>query len=124
MTCDLTHVVTCLKKELPEDYKDFFARENYKDISIELPKAYSRCFALFFESGTIQMLFASNEYDFVTWTEAFKKMEIINTARDDVPFPKQSDENYFIATIYLCLLPPELTKLDMQSIKTDRKPTS
>ena len=38
-----------------------------------------------------------------------------------MPIPEQNEQNYFVATIYLCLLPADMTQTDINGIKTDRQ---
>lgn len=38
-----------------------------------------------------------------------------------MPIPDQNEQNYFVATIYLCLLPADMTQTDINGIKTDRQ---
>ena len=74
INCDITHVVTCLSYEIRTDYKDFFFKEGYENTTIEMPVSFNRVFALFFESGIMQLMFAASDYDYSVWTDAFKKM--------------------------------------------------
>ena len=39
-------------------------------------------------------------------------------ANSEVPLPIQADSNYFVATVYLCLLPKEITITDITGIHT------
>ena len=46
--CYTAHVVTCLLEDLRYDYANFFAKESYQGVTVELPSTFKLPFAVFF----------------------------------------------------------------------------
>ena len=111
------YVVSNLRGQLRYDYKSFFTKDGYSDIYIEHPKEYTHPFALFFPDGQLMVLWAASRSDFTQWTKAFKALltwqtpdsyEFVMSPKGaDLPIPELTNDNYFVAALYLCLLPEQ-----------------
>ena len=85
-------------------------------MAIKTPTEYKQPFAIFMEDGSFSLLWAASEIDYVTWVKAFTELKwsnrqmvasklIMSPISSDTPLPEVTDSNYFIAKVYLCLLP-------------------
>lgn len=125
----MTHVVTSLNIELREDHQTFFEQSNYKKIEVKLPAEFAYPFAVFMEDGTMMVLWAATKDDLQEWINGFTDTIIDdeNGHRPDMvinaentPIPELNNKNYFVATIYMCLLPEELLRTDLDMLMTSR----
>lgn len=101
------------------------------------PADYKQPFAIFMEDGNLMVLWACSQRDFQFWTDAFIELKS-NRSRENqataktksnltlsqidntIPLPEVSDSNYFVANIYLCLLPEDRVKTDIDNLETTR----
>ena len=76
MNCEVTHIVEELNTELRPDYQMFFTSGGgqYNDIVVDLPKDFTYPFAVFMADGNMILLWAANQNDLYTWTDAFREM--------------------------------------------------
>ena len=129
MHCEVTHIVEELNAELRSDYQLFFNKgQQYSDISLNLPKDFGMPFAVFMADGSMILLWAANLNDLYTWTDAFRELKgdmpkhsklIASPKSEEVPLPELSDFNYFVGTLYLCLLPEQFIRTDIQQLDKD-----
>ena len=127
MHCEVTHVVEEMNSELRPDYQVFFSQgSQYSNLTVSLPTDFSLPFAIFMTDGTMILLWAANLNDLYTWTDAFREMKgdmpkhsklIASPKNEEVPLPELSDFNYFVGTLYMCLLPENLTRTDINRLE-------
>ena len=83
-------------------------------------------FAIFMLDVIIFVLKAAYEMDLITWTDAFRsmipaKLRGRDQAFEHFPFlPELTDANYFVATVYMCLLPEKLLNTDIDALESHR----
>ena len=127
MQCEVTHVVEEMNSELRPDYHVFFNQgSQYSNLNVNLPQDFSLPFAIFMADGTMILLWAANLNDLYTWTDAFREMKgdmpkhsklIASPKNEEVPLPELLDFNYFVGTLYMCLLPENLTRTDINRLE-------
>ena len=74
------------------------------------------------------LLWAANFNDLYTWTDAFREMKgdlpkhskvLASPKNTEIPIPELSDFNYFVATLYLRLVPEQYTRTDISRLESD-----
>lgn len=73
---------------------------------------FKQPFAVFMKNGSIHLLWAASQVDYNLWTNSFLKLKENNQmenlayeAAKQFPTPVLNTSNYFVATIYMCLIP-------------------
>ena len=99
-------------------------KSTYNDVTIVPPEGFSMPFAVFLQDGSMSVLWASSELDHITWTDAFRELmpeAIRSKSSDGLPLiPALTDQNYFVATVYMCLLPEDLLNTDIDQLESHR----
>lgn len=79
----------------------------------------------------MMVFWTASEEDFCNWTKAFREIcddriayrsrTPVSPIASDVPLPELTESNYFVGTVYMCLLPNEYTITDILALETDRE---